>query len=202
MLVINNLDKQLSKKSVLTCSHFIFENKIYWLQGENGTGKSLLLQILSGLDKKITGEVINENSHLTTLYLTHSGIGLPFLSIKENIALAAKALGIQLLDDEYQALFEDKCLLSTRYDQSSLGNQLKVGLSLLFSKNDYGLIVLDETFSALDARSRDIIARRLMELTQSVILIVSHDVLPKELTDKVSVLSVELFKEGELHENN
>lgn len=90
----------LSDLSCQRGDRLLFENLSYTassgmlieLKGENGTGKSSLLRILSGLLKKTTGKVALENQGEThdTLaahahYLAHDNALKPAFSVRENL---------------------------------------------------------------------------------------------------------------------
>lgn len=125
MITIKNLVKKINKEIFFKIENFCFEELAYQLVGANGSGKTLLVNIITGLDKKVSGSVINTHSKLPVLYLGNDGIGFPFLSIEENIQLAAKLLKITL-NKSYETLFEDRNLLEQKYDISSFGTQKKL----------------------------------------------------------------------------
>ena len=59
MLKIKNLSKAFGKKIIITDFSYDFDDRgIYVIKGDSGVGKTTLLRIISGLDKKFSGEVI------------------------------------------------------------------------------------------------------------------------------------------------
>jgi putative ABC transport system ATP-binding protein len=78
------------------------------VMGESGVGKSTLLNLLAGLDKPDSGQVLFEGIDLTTLdddaatLLRRRAVGfvfqafhvLPYLSVEENVALPLDLLGV------------------------------------------------------------------------------------------------------------
>lgn len=80
---------------------------------------------------------------------------------------------------------------------ASTGTKFKLGLSLIFAKNwDY--IFIDETLSTVDARSIDMIAKRLISMKESsTIIYVSHNLLDQELISKSQRI---LIEEGRVYE--
>ncbi|MEY8662974.1 ATP-binding cassette domain-containing protein [Ligilactobacillus faecis] len=154
MIRLENVSKQFKDLS-FTNVNYEFADRLYQLNGENGSGKSVLLKIIAGLDRKITGQVQNSYAKRPRLFLTDVGIGLPYLDLRDNIELSAQILGVDLNEESFLPLFREEKYLETLYAQSSLGNQNKVGLSLLFSETRYSLIVLDETLMRFSRKSRD-----------------------------------------------
>lgn len=176
MIALKNVSKCLNDFTIPPFS-YTFDNCLYQLNGENGSGKSVLLKIVAGLDKKIGGTITNDLASRPILFLTNAGIGVPYLKIEDNILLSAKILGVKLKKTDFKSLYSKESYLDTLYNQSSLGNQNKVGLALLFSENDYGLIILDESLNGLDQKSTENILQRLRTLSlkrMCPIIFVSH----------------------------
>lgn len=176
MIRLENVSKRFKNFSFAHVS-YEFSDQLYQLNGENGSGKSVLLKIIAGLDRKFTGKVQNSYAKRPLLFLTDVGIGLPYLDLRDNIDLSAQILGIDLNEDKFLPLFGEEKYLETIYTQSSLGNQNKVGLSLLFSETQYSLIVLDETLNGIDRKSVALILAQLRILQAQKccpIVVVSH----------------------------
>lgn len=175
MIKLKNITKHFQSFSIQSLN-YTFENKLYKLQGDNGSGKSVLLKIIAGLDRNIKGEVVNTKKKYPILFLTDTGIGLPYVTINDNIKISAKILGVDC-PKNITNFFSSKEQLRTAYHLASVGMQHKVGLSLLFSETDYGLIVLDEALNGIDSRSSELIVEQLNFLTTKhscPILFVSH----------------------------
>lgn len=182
MIRLENVSKQLKDFS-FTHVNYEFSDRLYQLNGENGSGKSVLLKIIAGFDRKVTGQVQNSYAKRPLLFLTDVGIGLPYLDLRDNIELSAQILGINLNEENFLPLFREEKYLETLYAQSSLGNQNKVGLSLLFSETQYSLIVLDETLNGIDRESVALILEQLCILQEKKccpIIVVSHALTLKE----------------------
>ena len=177
MIIIKNLTKKYKKNTIFENLNYKFENGVYQIIGKNGRGKSVFLRMITQVEKPTAGNVINDQDDLPTLYLANTGIGLPFMSINDNIQLSAKILNIPIEEKEYAKIFDnEEELLRSPYESSSLGNQMKVGLSLLFSEAKFGLIVLDEALNGLDETSKSQILKQLKKLSENTtIMIVSHN---------------------------
>lgn len=176
MIRLENVSKQFKNFSFAHVS-YEFSDQLYQLNGENGSGKTVLLKIIAGLDRKLTGQVKNSYAKRPLLFLTDIGIGLSHLDLRDNIALSAQILGVDLKEEKFLPLFREESYLETLYAQSSLGNQNKVGLSLLFSETQYSLIVLDETLNGIDRESVALVLEQLRILQKKKccpIIVVSH----------------------------
>lgn len=196
MIKIKNLEKRYANKIVFSNLNYEFENGLYKICGSNGRGKSVLFRLLAQIENKYSGTVINSEKKSPILFLTNSGIGIPFLSIYDNINLAAKLIGIKVYKNNYINLFGNvEDYLNKSYESSSLGNQMKVGLSLLFSDTKFGLILLDEALNGLDLDSQKMITNRLIYLSKETsILLVSHNEIfgmEKNVFQNVSIESME-----------
>lgn len=190
MISLINITKKLNRKIIFKNVNYKFQNGIYQIKGPNGSGKSVLLKIISKLDNKITGKIIYNNINYKTLFLSDGGIGIPYLSIYDNIKLCAKILSVNINKENIIQLFNNKnSLLKNFYEKSSLGNQNKVGLSLLFSNSHFDLIILDETLNGIDKESKKIIINRLKILKEDncIILFVSHDI---DLSNEISGINI------------
>ncbi|GBG95976.1 ABC transporter ATP-binding protein [Lactococcus termiticola] len=194
MIEIKKLVKEINGKPFLKVNHFIFENKIYQLQGENASGKSLLANILAGVDHRISGQVIHNPSKHRILFLSHEGIGFPFLSIEENIRLAAKLIKSELSDD-YSELFSNPDHLQVPYSESSLGTKQKVGLALLYAEVPYSLVIIDESFISVDKRAKQLIENRLLIMKESCIILISHENFSSYFQEQINILNINDFKE-------
>lgn len=64
ILEINNLNFKYSKyqKEILKNLNFKIEHQINFILGLNGIGKSTLLKIITGIEKKYKGEIILKNT--------------------------------------------------------------------------------------------------------------------------------------------
>lgn len=65
MLVLQNLQKHFSNKLLFSEFSYTFcKGNIYILEGENGVGKTTLLNLLSQKDKKYSGKIIFQNKEI------------------------------------------------------------------------------------------------------------------------------------------
>jgi len=161
--------------------------------GENGSGKTTVLNLIGGHLKGECGEILLSGEDITELKAearptstVFQQIGLfPHLSVKENIELAiepnslfkkspaTKSKADRILVDFSLTEFE-----SRKPSQLSIGQQQRVAIARALS-SDPKVLLLDEPTSALDFANISILKRMLKEIkdmqTVPVIIIVSHD---------------------------
>ena len=180
----------------LSVSHRTEAHRIALL-GASGSGKSLTLRAIAGLDPGPSDRLMLEGADLSRLppeerriaYVPQSYGLFPHLSAwrqlafaRDHDAQAARAwfahLGLTGLGER-------------RPNQLSLGQQQRVAIARAFSRAA-GLLLLDEPFSALDAPLRAELRaalRQLQEETAATTILVTHD--PEEaflLADEILVL--------------
>ena len=172
---IKNLTKLFNDKVIFeNYSVCIPENKITFIMGESGCGKTTLLKMICGLDKEYDGEILLSSNKLSCVF--QEPRLFPTLTAKENIEIVGKGGDFSVLDvlklvelDKDAELYPDE-----------LSGGMKMRLSIaraLYYNGD--IFVLDEPFSALDEELKDRILNKIFDaLKGKTVLIVSHD--PKE----------------------
>lgn len=170
--------------------------------GPSGCGKSTLLEIIAGLQQKTGGEItidglpIEKSTSNRALVFQHYGL-FPWLTVQRNIEYGLKVRGIgRKRRNEVSRTYIDMLGLSgfERYYPHELsgGMQQRVALARALA-NDPDILLLDEPFAALDAQTREVCQRELMNLwekTGVTVLFVTHDVGEAlYLSDKVLVMS-------------
>ena len=158
------------------------------LQGENGSGKTTILKILSGLLEPRAGKFIIENETAVeykaarnkliaqSIYLHQQ----PFLfdtSVENNLAYANKSESAlnEHEQDNLTTLFGIEKILGNNAANLSIGQKQRVALarSLIFNPR---LLVLDEPFTAIDKESFIASVEALMQYRRrgGTLLLVSH----------------------------
>jgi molybdate transport system permease protein len=165
--------------------------------GPSGSGKSLTLKLLAGLEAPEQGFVRIGGKELTGLAPEERGIAyvpqnyglLPNRSVRQQLLFA---VGASVPDvDSCLARFGLRGLEERRPPQLSLGQQQRVAMARALVR-PARLILMDEPFSALDAPLRGRLRRELRELQRGIsatTIIVTHD--PEEamlLADEVLVM--------------
>lgn len=163
------------------------------LIGPNGSGKTSLVKIISGIDRSYSG---NLTAPSRVSYLPQQGSLMPWLSVTENLKLPARIIKASpaALDkkiDYYLKKFNLYEFQNFYPEQLSGGMQQKVAL-IKIALYDPDIMVLDEPFSALDAITRLRMQQWLVELWQELscsVVCVTHDIAEAlYLADKIYVL--------------
>ena len=198
--------KNLSKKykdfyALKNVNLTIPKGEIYGLVGENGAGKTTTLNILGGMDKATSGEVIVDGKEITKLNdkklieYRRNEIGFVFqfynlvqnLTAKENVELATQICSDAL--DVNEIL--EKVGLSDRKDnfpaQLSGGEQQRVAIARAIAKNPK-LLLCDEPTGALDYKTGKSILKLLQEMARKekmTVAIITHNGAIAPMADKV-----------------
>ena len=194
VIEVKNMSKNFKNKKLFNNFSLEIEaNTVHALVGPNGSGKTSLLRILTGLYEEDGGEVKIKGSYAMLLendYLYEDKSGL------ENIKLYGLYFGYGL--DSYQKyadLLEITNDLGRNVSTYSKGMKRKLSLLIIVMMNRE-IIFLDEVTSGVDPISR-VEIRKLIKLLKDegkTIIITSHDLSEIEkVADKVSMI-----KSGEL----
>lgn len=194
---MDNCTKKYGDEIILTHISLSLSQGMYFVKGNNGSGKSVLLRSVATVEQFSSGNF--ENKAKNILYLTDQSLTHNYLTIEENISLLYSIHRLSLSNKEkdfIESLFTDT-QVSTLTEKASLGMKLKVGCALLAKRNYWDLIVLDETLSSIDHFSRNLILEICEKLVQdkACILIVSHNDIDKEYQHSSKILRL---KEGRL----
>lgn len=182
VIEVKNMSKNFKNKKLF--NNFSLEigaNTVHALVGPNGSGKTSLLRILTGLYEEDGGEVKIKGSHAMLL---------------ENIKLYGLYFGYGLDNyQKYSDLLEITNDLGRNVSTYSKGMKRKLSLLIIIMMNRE-IIFLDEVTSGVDPISR-VEIRKLIKLLKDegkTIVITSHDLSEIEkIADKVSMI-----KSGEL----
>jgi putative hydroxymethylpyrimidine transport system ATP-binding protein len=153
------------------------------LLGSSGVGKSTLLRLLAGLnagitfDGKITCSDGKELPPHSTLML-QTDMLLPWLSVLQNVLLGARLRGEKSDDTRAIALLESVGLagFGARLPHTLSGGQRqRVALARTLIE-DRPVMLLDEPFSALDAKNRALMQELAARLFSGrTVVLVTHD---------------------------
>jgi len=172
----------------LEVSFSLGPEQILAIVGPSGAGKTTILRAVAGLERPDAGRIVfNETIWFDRRQKLHAapqkrrvgyvsqGYGLfPHLTVEKNVAFAAskpQKVG-QLLD-----LFGIAHLAQVRPARISGGERQRVALAQALAAEP-GLLLLDEPFSALDFRTKELLRDKLVEMKQLLalpMLVVTHD---------------------------
>lgn len=153
------------------------------LLGPSGIGKSTVLRLIAGLDTGVVfeGEITTTDSAPLAgrfSYMAQSDLLMPWLDVRQNVLLGYKLRGQSGADDRAEALIARVGLTdhaTKRPAQLSGGMRQRAALARTLVE-DRPVILLDEAFSALDARTRAEMQELAAEvLTGRTVLLVTHD---------------------------
>ena len=163
--------------------------------GPNGSGKTMLLNVISGLIKPSNGEVIFQNTQFKNLSYVAQKITLLRRNVFDNIGfpLILKKVNKNVVKRKVDHLLNyfqliDKKFFSAR--KLSEGNKQLVTI-LRAIIEDKKLLILDEPFSNIDARVTSKIESFLLaRKKKKKIILVTHDIFQAQrLADQVVFLS-------------
>ncbi|MBQ2409100.1 MAG: ATP-binding cassette domain-containing protein [Bacilli bacterium] len=195
---IEHLNKKFGHIEILKDINYEFQGgNIYGITGHNGSGKSVLLKIITGLYFPSSGTVLfnDINIHKKKIFLPNARalIDKPnFISEltgKENLDI--------LLNIEKKYKYEDiefylKELnlfnyMDLKYCKYSFGMKQKLGIiQVLMEEPD--IIILDEPFNGVDKKATEKIKKILIDLRKKgkLILVTGHNILDlNEICDEI-----------------
>lgn len=170
------------------CAELRTEQRAVAVVGASGAGKSSLLRVLAGVERRAEGRVaVAGQSWLDSDrgifldpwerrvgWVPQDDLLFPHLTVRENLAYAG-AMASEV--EETAALLSVRPLLDRRPRNLSGGERQRVALGrALLSRPS--LLLLDEPFSALDRPLRLDLVRRVRELAERSamgLVLVSHD---------------------------
>jgi nitrate/nitrite transport system ATP-binding protein len=168
----------------------IKEGEFVSLIGHSGCGKSTLLNMIAGLDRATAGGVILEGREITEpgpdrMVVFQNYSLLPWLSVRENIALAVDEVYSKQPQGERRSIIEHHIELvglqnsaTKRPSELSGGMKQRVAIARALAIRPK-LLLLDEPFGALDALTRGGLQEQLMHICEEsrvTAVMVTHDV--------------------------
>ena len=205
-LVLNQLELSVS------------QGQMYVLLGRSGSGKSTMLNLLSGIDQPDTGQVIIDGTDISKMNekdrtkYRRDNIGFVFQSFNlistltafENVILPLSLKGDDPIESEKKAkLFLDQVGLGDRGgsypDLLSGGEQQRVAIARALA-HEPKFILADEPTGNLDYKTGSIVLNMLSDLVREngrTMIIATHDREMGQIADQVLEL-----REGSLHAMN
>jgi ABC-type sugar transport system ATPase subunit len=189
MLRIQNISKKLGRFSLSNISFHVNKGEYFILLGPSGAGKSILLEIIAGLTKPDSGNLMLNEKNITNLAIQQRSIGLlfqdfavfPHLTVRQNIAYPIKNKYSTAAEKNRKVIelaekFGITQLLRQKAEKLSGGEKQRVALARTLALEPE-ILLLDEPLSALDSEKRIEIRSLLRNLNRAgqTILHVTHD---------------------------
>ena len=195
---LKNVEKNFKNVTVLQNVNMILEEgHIYGLKGRNGTGKSVLLKMISGIYTPTSGQILFDGKEYKKMNefvphmraLIEKPCFFPDLTGFENLQLLAKIqnkIGNEEILNALQIvnLESEK---NKKFSKYSLGMKQKLGIAQVIMENPQTLI-LDEPFNGVEKESIEKIKKYLIsEKNNGKIIIISSHIEEdlKELADTI-----------------
>ena len=189
-MILEIISINLSRNKKIIFKNFclkIFSSEIITLIGRNGSGKTSLLEMITGLLKpesgvirinKINIEDIGERKRDQFIYIPYEDALKENLTINENLQIWANLASIDLSEKlfekslNYFSLSKIKHVLVSKLSQ---GQKKKIALTKLLLTN-CSLWILDEPFNSLDKESIEILKKLFLSHKKNggVVLFASH----------------------------
>lgn len=171
MLSIRHFCKRYHQRAVLVIDSLDFPAGAYWIQGENGSGKSTFFKAIAGLipfEGTIAYNGFDNRKHRIAF---HQALGYAeaeplypdMLTAHDLISFAA---GIKKVgDDDYARLMVALGIGNFQYQpvrtfSSGMVKKLSIALALL---GEPQLVILDEPYITLDSETREILDKLLIK---------------------------------------
>lgn len=169
-------------------SFTVDDSEFVVIVGPSGCGKSTLLRLFAGLIEPTSGDVLYDNESVTGPSRERAMVFqefnlFPWRTVIKNVAFGLEMAGVDHSECHERAnealslvgLTDD----AERYpDALSGGMRQRVGLARALAVEP-GVLLMDEPFGALDARTRATLQRELLSIhsrEQTTVLFVTHDI--------------------------
>lgn len=180
----------------------VYDGEFLALVGPSGCGKSTLLNLIAGFEKPDAGSVLFEGREVTgpdperlVLFQEH---GLfPWLNVRQNVEFGLRVRGLSKQDRRQRADHYVKMVHLQKFSNSypfqlSGGMKQRTAIARALAVEPT-MLLMDEPFSALDPRTRDILHLELQQLwmeTRKTIVFVTHSVEEAaRLADRIVVMA-------------
>jgi len=156
--------------------------------GPSGCGKTTLLNIVAGLTKPDSGEIILNGRPITTTgpdrtMVFQEGALFPWLKVSDNVEFGLKIAGIPKnerseISKRYLDMMQLTKFANSYTYQLSTGMKQRVAIARALVM-DPEILLMDEPFASLDAHTRDLLLVELQLIwtrTKKTILFVTHNI--------------------------
>jgi NitT/TauT family transport system ATP-binding protein len=200
---LNNIGQMYDGKKVLSDISFdVNESEFITLIGPSGCGKSTIFKIITGLEKKYTGNVIIDGTDIEKYqgklaYMPQNDLLLDWRTLYKNAVLPMEIekTDKKTMDEKIKKLLPEFKLSGEegKYPYELSGGMKKRTALLRTFLVDSDIILLDEPFGALDAITRSEMQEFLLEVYEKhkhTVLFITHDIDEAVyLSDRIIVLA-------------
>jgi len=205
VLSIKNLSKTYKGgfEALKDVSLEVKKGEIFGLLGPNGAGKTTLINIVAGLTKRSSGEVLVMGKDVHKDYrFTRAKIGLvqqeisidPFFSVLETVTLQAGYFGIANAGKQVKDVLEKLSLWDKR---KNIGRELSGGMKrrVMIAKamvHNPEVLFLDEPTAGVDIELRKNlwgIVRQLQDMGKTIILTTHYLEEAEDMADRIGIIS-------------
>ncbi len=163
----------------------------YALLGPSGCGKTTLLNIISGLLKPTSGDILFNDKDVTKLNPVERDIAQIFqfpviydtMTVYDNLAFPLKNRGLSEIDivtkvKEIAEMLELTSTLNNRASGLTADGKQKISLGRGLVRSDVNVIMFDEPLTVIDPHLKWVLRSKLKELHQKInrtMIYVTHD---------------------------
>lgn len=175
MIYLSGLNKRFGKKAIFEDFSAEFPDKgIIAISGESGKGKTTLLRIIAGLDRKYSGKV-DRGDIKKIAYVFQEPRLLPDSDALENVALPlGNTAEARKTAEAWLKRFGLENDIHVYPDEASGGMKQRISIARAFA---YGsdLLLLDEPFNGLDADNASRVVDAIKEYAkEKLCVVVTH----------------------------
>ena len=203
VIKIYNICKNFNEKIILNNINLTFyENQITFIVGTSGAGKTTLLNIIGGLDKPTSGDVIFDNKNIGDNLNDYRAkdIGFVFqdynlisgLNVLQNIEIATDISGIKINKDDIVSEIGAFGISNPYQKVETLSGGEKQRTAIIRSIcKDAAILIADEPTGSLDSHNADLVFEMLQSIKKNKhIIIVSHDMeKARKYADRIITIS-------------
>lgn len=178
------------------------EGDFVCIVGPSGCGKSTFLNIIAGLEKPDSGEILLNGNSISTAgpdrtMVFQEGALFPWLKVIDNVEFGLKMAGIpkeerREISQRYLDMMQLTKFADSYIYQLSTGMKQRVAIARALAM-DPEILLMDEPFAALDSQTRDLLLVELQliwERTKKTIIFVTHNISESVILGN----KVEIFK--------
>lgn len=205
---VKNITKSYDNLKVLEDISIDFdENKTTCILGPSGCGKTTLLNIIAGISRKDSGEIIGFQGEDISFIFQEDRL-IEWKNVKDNISFVLKGKmtkkQIEITVDKYLKLVNLECYKYYYPEKLSGGMRQRISILRGFVYPSK-LLIMDEPFKSLDINSKQIVIKffkKLRVVENRTCILVTHDI-EEALTlgDKIVILTEKPTKVKKVIEN-